>query len=163
MEIRLMSQRIDFQYSIGEYIQHNIQEIKKFASEIATLMELEIESQDRINLIGRGSSGAIIGTLSIEYLLEKFPGKIFHMVHIKKEGEFSHNSIYEDIFENALNIFVDDFISTGTTIQKTIEYIRLLMINNKWQFDAIVLGRYTSEYESKRLEDYTKLFIGYKF
>ncbi len=97
------------QYPMGEYIQQNIPEIQKLIDGFKTIEEFK---DRRINLICMGSSGAIVATL---FFLQVDNTKI---IHVKKNGESSHNfnCFYPEDFINTVNVIVDDFVGTGATL-----------------------------------------------
>ena len=71
-----------------------------------------------INLWCRGSSGAILSTLLSTYLISI--NKNVKVCHVKKDGEISHATTIH-LHRDALNIIVDDFVYTGTTIKAIID------------------------------------------
>ena len=76
---------------------------------------MENDAIEGINLLCMGSSGAIIAALFASDC--KFDCRI---VHIKKDGEYSHNS-YPHLAPSYVNIIIDDFTATGTTIKNIIK------------------------------------------
>jgi len=71
----------------------------------------------------QGSSGAILASLVIAQLKEKLPMMSCNINHIKKDNEVSHSSELP-VFSNNKNTFhivIDDFISTGATINRVTE------------------------------------------
>jgi len=101
------------QYPVGTDIKGTMIAVKNMADAIKELYPLHENMKYGFNLFVRGSSGAIIGGLICEYL-SNYPIRI---CHIKKEGESSHfNSSYLTNREAAKNIIIDDFISTGETV-----------------------------------------------
>jgi hypothetical protein len=96
-----------YEYPVGISVQDSIEITKSIA------YKLEQVFPDRHKILWcRGSSGAMLsyGTAMI------IP--VYRIIHIKKEGEYAH---YAGIFVNnfpvdAVNIIMDDFISTGDTV-----------------------------------------------
>lgn len=79
---------------------------------------LEFADGFRFNLFCSGSSGAIISTAFALAL----PQYIFKICHVKKPGEDSHQ--YGVEYEPyAVNIVIDDFISTGVTVERIVTNI----------------------------------------
>ncbi len=90
---------------------------------IAAFNKLRYSPDTEINLWCRGSSGAILaGMFALKCKNE------CTICHIKKEGENSHksNPEYE---KKAINIVIDDFVDTGSTLEAIVQYIRDL---EKW-------------------------------
>jgi hypothetical protein len=97
----------DLAYPVGEGIHYNKPIIKQMIEAFSKLEELK---NVELNLICRGSSGAIIATM-----FSLFLPNITKIVHIKKDGEDSHDSCVW-LKPSAKNIIVDDFISQGNTL-----------------------------------------------
>tara|TARA_R110000796_G_scaffold231853_4_gene349908 strand:+ start:1717 stop:2259 length:543 start_codon:yes stop_codon:yes gene_type:complete len=86
--------------------------------DLANLIRQEFKTKS-LQLVGRGSSGAIICALVGQELVEDYRVKI---THVKKSGEESHcsnNMIRLDI--DIPIIILDDFMRTGATIEAIIE------------------------------------------
>lgn len=151
-------------YPVGEYIQANIPPIKELFDNFLRVAQLDIESQPIINICGRGSSGTIIGTIFSQGLLTVYPDKKTVFTHIAKPSEESHHvdaGNREDYL--GLNVLVDDFISSGNTIRKSMEYIRSATENPNFKMDYICLDRVTY-WDKEKLEEwnYTENLIGNK-
>ena len=87
--------------------------------EILKLVTIEEEKR----LICRGSSGAIIAGI----IANSIPN--CKIIHIKKEGESSHDASTEYSLENILennykNIIVDDLIDSGFTMKVITDYMK---------------------------------------
>lgn len=104
---------------------------------------MDIEKNSRINIVCRGSSGAIMATVLFTKLkmlgMFEIP-KIIRICHIKKEGENAHcNSIssYEDsgTLDKQMYVWIDDFIDSGNTFEKSLEAIRKHLKNPTFEFD----------------------------
>lgn len=102
-------------YPVGEYIDENITSIKIMADSLYNFFG----SYKAINLFCTGSSGAIIASI-ISYLLKE-KNIDTRIIYIKKEGEHSHSSYNDDLDTMGINIFVDDFIVTGSTIHRALK------------------------------------------
>ncbi len=98
----------EFRYPIGRYIQDNKERIN---SMINSFMSIEEFKDKHVNIICRGSSGAIIATMFSLRLPD------CRIVHIKKEGESSHDSSLYLGDGLSINLIVDDLISSGATIR----------------------------------------------
>lgn len=151
MKVELITSQ-DVKYPIGIYIDHNMIPIQRAVREFIH-SELEPENingkladSEYINLVVMGSSGAICGTVAYQVLADTFPGKNIRIVHIKKEGESSHQLSGWPGFVEACNIFVDDFSNTGETIVNCWERAKedFLMKYPKidFQFDYAVMCGY---------------------
>lgn len=66
-----------------------------------------------VNLICRGSSGAIVASTFATLAPEEWNCNI---VHVKKDGERSHANKVSCLKNHRINIIIDDFIVTGDTI-----------------------------------------------
>ena len=73
----------------------------------------------------RGSSGAILSGILIGEMIEYD----IYIYHIKKDGEYSHSSDYYPIDFSNPNIIIDDFISSGETVNAIFEKIQ--KVNSK--------------------------------
>ncbi len=98
-------------YPFGRYIENNIEEINKVIKGFQTIKKFKGK---RINLLCQGSSGAIVATM---FALQ-IPNSV--ILHIKKDGEDSHssNGFPSDVFKDTINVIVDDFIATGSTVNR---------------------------------------------
>jgi orotate phosphoribosyltransferase-like protein len=94
-------------YPVGAYITANKPRIIKMAEAFCDIEEFK---DKEINLICRGSSGAIIATIFSIIL-----PNVTNIIHIKKEGESAHdNGLYMN--GEKVNVIVDDIIATGATL-----------------------------------------------
>ncbi len=117
-----------------------------------------------INIIGKGSSGTIIGTIICQELIKKYPNCSIHYLHLKKEGEVSHsNKIDSILFEKAINIWVDDFMFSGRTMEYSIHQCRELTHNMIFKWDYVIIGGFINKFETKKFIDVqaTHNLIGY--
>ena len=123
-------------YPVGSYIQHNLPIIEKMANK---LHHLYGKNDAQINLWCSGSSGAIIASL----VAQKFENAT--ILHVKKEQEASHsnNEFFISSYITVINIIVDDFVQTGSTINR----IRMAMKNSRTglNIDCIALGERVPE------------------
>lgn len=113
---------------------------------IEKFKEIEEYKDKKINLFCTGSSGAIMATI---FSLNVPQCKI---IHIKKEGENSHSS-NEDRSVNKIdhiNIIIDDFISTG----KTVNRIAGFMSSNEIAIHCLVISGYSYHNSCKFTMDY---------
>lgn len=96
-------------YPVGLYINSNKPRIVKLAEAFSQIEEFKGKP---LNLICRGSSGAIVATVFALTL----PNPC-NIVHVKKDGENSHDSSLS--INKGLgykNVIVDDWIDSGTTL-----------------------------------------------
>jgi hypothetical protein len=102
-------------YPFGPNIKDNIPKLKTMAEEFALFwykLPLEDKKSQKINILCRGSSGAMMAAL--------FAAEIKDLVsvtisHVKKIGEDAHTSdIY--VSPDHFVIILDDFISSGATV-----------------------------------------------
>lgn len=97
-----------FSYPVGSYINSN----KKTAIEMVEAFKTIEEFKDaKLDLICRGSSGAIIATIFAMQLSNNC-----RIIHVKKPGEKSHAGNNYYIRNDAKSIIVDDFIASGDTM-----------------------------------------------
>ncbi len=106
-------------YPVGLNIRDNVKIIQDLTNEF-----LKYENKDTpINLLCMGSSGAIMAAIFATIV----PNVI--ILHIKKDGESSHSSCdnYSRFFrdETRLNIIIDDFIVTGSTVNNIYKKIKV--------------------------------------
>ncbi len=95
-------------YPMGEYMKSNVPKIIKT---IDTFKQIEEFKGRNLNIICRGSSGAIIAAIYSMNL----PNEI-DIIHVKKDGEIAHNGGDIRLMRHAANIIVDDFICSGETM-----------------------------------------------
>jgi phosphoribosylpyrophosphate synthetase len=99
-------------YPTGANIVDNLPRIKELAKAFKRIKEFKGRS---VNLICRGSSGAIIAAIfanELKYVNTK-------IIHVKKAGESSHGSKVSRLINDGVNVIVDDFIGTGKTVRQT--------------------------------------------
>lgn len=102
----------EINYPVGNYINANIPKITSMVKALRKIKVLNTKLiSNGVNIICRGSSGAIIATIFATQLAD-VTSKI---IHIKKDGESAHSS-GTDILREGVNIIVDDFVSTGETM-----------------------------------------------
>lgn len=97
-------------YPVGDEISYNKPII---AEMIKSFIEIEEFKDKFVNLICMGSSGAIIATIFSMTIPNE--NKI---LHIKKDGEQSHGQSIFGRYKEGLYVIVDDFIATGSTMEK---------------------------------------------
>jgi adenine/guanine phosphoribosyltransferase-like PRPP-binding protein len=117
-------------YPVGENILFNIGVINEMSEGIYLVINEHYQLSDIKNIIifCKGSSGAIIGGIVSLELAKLIPNKNIVIHHIKKEGEESHHSSFLDssTFDKSLTIIVDDFISSGYTINSILERVHAM-------------------------------------
>jgi hypoxanthine phosphoribosyltransferase len=130
----------EIDYPVGDHIQKNIPIINNMGVRIKSiLIEKKLESDDQINLICSGSSGAIISSIIATILYKDFKG--VNIRHIKKDGESSHaadnyKSHFYSSYFNGFNIIVDDFICSGDTMKRIFSKIK-----DDIQIDIIAISK----------------------
>lgn len=107
------------------------------------------KSVARINLIGTGSSGAILCTL-VSLKIDKFFNQV-NVIHIKKPGEKSHYDNSSNYMMDYINIFVDDFMESGATIERV--YKELKEKTNFKEFNMICTSTTYRRLVNKDKED----------
>jgi adenine/guanine phosphoribosyltransferase-like PRPP-binding protein len=132
------------QYPVGKYIEGNKILIKQMAKAFALLEEFKGK---KLNLICRGSSGAIVATV-FSLVLEND----IIITHIKKAGEDSHHDSCH-LEPNRKNIIVDDMVASGATLNAI--YNKLSTENPQgFSIDCICITGY-----AKKLEFESKVFM----
>lgn len=108
-------------YPVGRYIYENIGQIKEM---VASYNSIEEFKGKEINLICRGSSGAIIAGIFASLM----PVRCY-IFHVKKDGENSHHGQCGRINNcGDVNVIIDDFIASGSTMNAI--YEKLLIIHD---------------------------------
>jgi hypothetical protein len=103
----------EIRYPTARYIECNIPKIRLLAETIARSIPKDTDGFKHIQLLVRGTSGCMIAPEVVKQIMFRFK---YHRVSIfisRKTN--SHHAGYIDPIPRAYNIFVDDFISTGTT------------------------------------------------
>lgn len=116
------------EYPVGTHIMNNMDTINDMAENIYLVMaeHYDLTHTDNVIIFCKGSSGAIIAGIVSSKLAELLPERTYITIwHIKKEGESSHagSFIESSLFYRSITIIVDDFISTGSTINSILENI----------------------------------------
>lgn len=117
-------------YPVGLCIIENIPLIEIMAAEFMGIREY---TGKKVNIICRGSSGAIIAAI----FTQKIPN-MCKIVHVKKPGEDSHNSSTDLWYDNAINIIVDDQISSGGILNAIWEYMSER--HGGFKVDCVIVG-----------------------
>lgn len=108
-------------YPVGSYIMDNLHTIKSMADAIYLVVNEYYYDCEKIELVCKGSSGAIIAGIVCNILTEKY-NKTVNIYHIKKEGENSHSgSSFPSSYRKGIVVVIDDFISSGSTILSIVE------------------------------------------
>lgn len=94
-------------YPVGR----NMENVNDYLKVYAEIIKNHVSETETINLLCRGSSGAIISGI-LSSLLPEYKTVI---THVKKEGENAHAN-YVDTNPDYYNIIVDDFVSSGHTV-----------------------------------------------
>lgn len=97
-------------YPVGD----DIQVAKNTAREMAEGIKAAFPTEN-ICLVGRGSSGLILSSLISMFI------PVLQIINIKKDGESSHDTqaAYNETYTY---IVVDDFLSTGATLQAIFDF-----------------------------------------
>lgn len=102
-------------YPVGDNITENIPRIREM---IEVFKTIEYFHNKNLNIICRGSSGAIIAGIFATSLTNRLK-----IVHVKKQHEDSHCNSYIHNDKNWANIIVDDFICSGETVNELGKFI----------------------------------------
>lgn len=124
--IHIKIDMINVQYPVGEDMNNCITVIDNYISAFQKV----ICNNSLINLWCTGSSGAILATIfALKY------DKPCKICHVKKNGESSHSSPMSVYHIEGYNVVIDDFVSSGATIQRIINYMQ----NNNVTPDALMV------------------------
>jgi hypothetical protein len=98
-----------------------------------------------VNLICRGSSGAIIASTFATLAPSEWSCNV---VHVKKPGEQSHSGIVSCLENSRINVIIDDFICSGATIASIYSAVRDVT-NPFFPIHCLIV---TTGYSEKRTE-----------
>lgn len=124
-------------YPIGQNLSRNQNTIQKMA------IVIRRQKYKNLGLVCTGSSGVVIAT-AIALQLNPIPP----VFYIKRKYERSHHHSMSDLGHKTL-VFVDDFISTGTTVKHVKNMLKQFGRN---QIQGICMGNF--EYPNKHLKDF---------
>lgn len=133
-----LERRMD--YPIGQYISDNLGLINNMSE--AILKEFVNDKEMVVNLIVRGSSGSIISALVSDKMTNK--GWDCKIYHIKKDGESSHSQVFS-IRRHGVNIILDDFVSSGETVNAI--YEKAYAINKDIVIDLLIVSGWFYEFD----------------
>lgn len=105
-------------YPVGNNLDRNGSIIEEMANYIyLTILDYYSASYDEpVTLVCRGSSGAIIAGM-VAYHLTSYGMKNVYIYSVKKDGEKTHYREPLHNFYHSILVVVDDFISSGATIE----------------------------------------------
>ncbi len=120
-------------YPVGE----NMVQAAKFSGRAARqFMKIEEFYGKTVLVVGRGSSGSILGALFIQTILlaSREADAVAHysdiqLVYLRKEAETLHSGNFESAMElignaNECIVVIDDFIDSGSTMIAIMEFIK---------------------------------------
>jgi hypothetical protein len=108
MKVHKMNPMYDLSYPVG----NNMEKAKKWVRSAARkFRRIAMFKGKPIQLICRGSSGSVLGTLFISML----PGYEITIYYVRKHSESAHG--ISQWQENSYNVVIDDLISTGDTLR----------------------------------------------
>jgi hypothetical protein len=133
-------------YPVDDNIVNNLPAIKQMAIELEKITK----NKKPVALWCRGSSGAIITGIIASLM------PIVKIVHVKKEGEDSHEQT--QIWDKKIftHVFCDDFIYSGKTMKAIFEYADVKPF-------CICLGAYCSKHQINSVPSLPKYLICNKF
>lgn len=145
--------RDEMRYPVGRYLPQNLERIDFMGQFILE----ELKGYDRlkvVNLICRGSSGAIVAALILQKLVANDVD--CKISHIKKKGESSHSSSFS-MYKEEVNIIVDDFVSSGETMRNIYsELVKAYEFNEPPVIDMLAV---TGTFDSDSLNFQPKILI----
>jgi hypothetical protein len=109
---------VNLGYPVGSNIDSNYKGIIALVNQFKHFAKSDLEAFDKIDIICRGSSGAIIATIFYSELKREYPESRIWINHVKKPGESSHSTAIS-LESHTLKVFVDDFVSSGDTVIET--------------------------------------------
>lgn len=118
-------------YPVGSDMPRLIEQVKEMAQEInREINRIDNGGERPVCLLVTGSSGAIIGAMISCNLIALFKGghtgRKVVICHVKKHGENAHSSGNSpNHFEKRITIIVDDFICSGSTVNRIVDYYGL--------------------------------------
>lgn len=118
-------------YPVGRDMPKTIEIVQEMCDKLMTLYEENMS----IQLVVRGSSGAIIGGLVASILNGR---NIVTITHIKKKGESSHSSGIYDLKDTFPIVIIDDLISSGSTVN---EIYKALVERGYYDVDTLCVSR----------------------
>lgn len=114
------------EYPIGS----DMPEIIKMAKEAAEKFDkIKAFKNKTVNVVCRGSSGAILAALFVAHCSNL---SRFYIRHIKKDNEDSHTLNNSSLIKDAIVLVIDDFISSGITmsaIYKALKYHKVTKVD----------------------------------
>lgn len=128
MNIIPLTLNINNLYPVGENIHGALEYIN-----VVTPFIKDLIGDKPINIWCSGSSGAILSAFLVKNL-----NNPCIICHVKKEGEHSHHgNSFSKIYKNdCINIILDDFMSSGTTIERIYKQAKY----NTLQIDILILA-----------------------
>lgn len=128
-------------YPFGTALENNLPIAEKLIDAFVQLISIRFpDFESTIQLLCRGSSGAIMATLFAAKLVSlNYYCKI---IYFNKDGETRHGGYNFYPNNNDLIVIVDDFICTGSTVNAIYESAQKLLPEAKKQIDVVcVTGR----------------------
>lgn len=135
MKFKVCIQRPELK-SINHPVGNNLKVSIAAGMKMAVALNDIFTGPESFRLVCTGSSGLILSTIIASCL----NGRVCEIVHIKKEGEDSHGSSQQvHTYEaNALNIIVDDFVASGSTLANIFKEFR--KHNSVREIDAVIVN-----------------------
>jgi len=113
-------------YPIADNLHFNVPFMKRMGKKLKKLYG----EDEKVVLVGTGSSGAIVGSY-----LAILTGYLFR--HVKKEGVDAHGKSNLDAFYNAKVVLVDDLIGSGDTMNKLYKQIYKDLLDHNNMVDCV--------------------------
>jgi len=125
-------------YPVGNHLSYNMIYIEDMVDWILILLQEFYSDETHVTLVGRGSSGAILAGIIAPKILSQ-TDYIVNIYIIKKDGEKSHYKNPPENISNSVVIVVDDFISSGETMNLIQLHLDKLLMYNK-QIDIVCVS-----------------------
>lgn len=100
-----------------------------------------------VNIISRGTSGIVHSLLIYQYLTNKKSFKpTVNLLHLRKFSTDNHHTedFIKMVDKGALNVIVDDFISSGRTLETILTEINLRRCGGVKTIDGLIVSNSTS-------------------
>lgn len=133
----------------AEYMELNV---KKISTRLTSILS---RSDSPVTLVGRGTSGAVIGYEVLRKLRHSLPERNIQMRLVRKQNESAH---HEDTYlnEESKVVVIDDFVDSYGTMKSIAEWVALH--GDISQVHTIVVRR-ASSHELKRIFPNAKFLI----
>ena len=146
---KVIIHNVQLSYPIGPYIHGNLPSIKQMARSLN-----ELYGDKPITLWIGGSSGALIGGIIANELSTDDRDIKINYAYKKAEPSHHSGSIGYSL-DNSVNVIVDDFVVTGNTINRIIDYMNISRVTP----DCLCVGNACTARGLKKLSYLPEIII----